>query len=70
MKAKLSWVSYRVPFYPDLVRAHLLVGQPCRDVLKYFSQMLHQKFWSHLFLSLPSRVLESTVLPARMDLFF
>jgi hypothetical protein len=32
--------------------------------------MLHQKFWSHLFLSLSSRVLESTVLPARMNLLF
>jgi hypothetical protein len=32
--------------------------------------MLHQKFWSHLFLSFPSRVLEFDVLLAWVDLFF
>jgi hypothetical protein len=31
--------------------------------------MLHQKFRSYLFLGFPSRVLESTILPAQMDLF-
>jgi hypothetical protein len=32
--------------------------------------MLHQKFWSHFFLGLSSRVLEPAILPARMNLFF
>jgi hypothetical protein len=30
--------------------------------------MIHQKFWSHLFLGFPSWVLESVVLPAQTNL--
>jgi hypothetical protein len=66
----LSSVPYRVPFYSDVVRAHLQVIWPSGDVLEHFYQMLHQKFRSHVFLSLPSRFLESAVHPAWMDLLF
>jgi hypothetical protein len=68
MKTKISSAPYRVSFYSDVVGAHLLVGWPCGDVLEYFTQMLHQKFWSHIFLCFLSWVLESTILPTRMDL--
>jgi hypothetical protein len=37
MKTKLGWAPYRVSFYLDMVRAHLLVRRPCGYVLKYFS---------------------------------
>jgi hypothetical protein len=62
-------VPYWVPFYFDMVEAHLFVGRPAGSVLKYFSKVLYQEPWSYIFSSLPSRVLESTVLPAWMNLF-
>jgi hypothetical protein len=68
VKAKLCWVSYQISFCPDVVRVHLLVRGPTGDVLEYFSKVLHQKLWSDLFLRFLSGVLETAILPARVDL--
>jgi hypothetical protein len=37
MKAKISRAPYRIPFNPNVVRAHLLVSRPCGDMLEHFS---------------------------------
>jgi hypothetical protein len=58
-----------VPFYSDMVRVHMFIRWTARSVLEYFSQVFQQELRSYLFLGLPSRVLESVVLPAQMDLF-
>jgi hypothetical protein len=34
-------VPYRVLFYPDVVRAHLLISWPAGGVLEDFLQVLH-----------------------------
>jgi hypothetical protein len=52
-----------------MVGAHLFIGRPARNVLKYLSEVLHQKLQSYIFLGFPSRVLGSAVLLAWMDLF-
>jgi hypothetical protein len=49
--------------------AHLFIGWPAGSVLEYFSYEFQQELQSYLFLGLPSQVLESAVLPARMNLF-
>jgi hypothetical protein len=51
-----------------VVRAHLLVGGPTRDVLEYFSKVLHQKLWNDPLLRFLSRVLEIAILPARVNI--
>jgi hypothetical protein len=60
---------YRVSFHPDMVGLHLLVSQPVGGVLKHFFQKLHQMLQSNLFTGLPSQVLDSDILPARVNLF-
>jgi hypothetical protein len=60
---------YQVPFYPDMVGAHLCVSRPAGGVLEDFLQVLHQEFQSNLFIDLLSRVLESTIFLAWVDLF-
>jgi hypothetical protein len=61
---------YRVPYHPDIVGAHLYIGQPAGGVLEYFLQMFHQKLRSNLFIGFLSWILESAVLLARVDFFF
>jgi hypothetical protein len=61
-------VPYRVPFYPNIVGAHLLASRPAGGVMKYLSQMFHEELQSYVFTSLLSRVLESAILPAQGDL--
>jgi hypothetical protein len=48
----------------------MFVRWPAGSVLEYFSQVFQQEIQSYLFLGLPSWVLESIVLLARMDLPF
>jgi hypothetical protein len=52
-----------------MVGAHLHIGRPAGGALEYFLQMFHQKLQRNLFISFPSRILESVVLPTRVDLF-
>jgi hypothetical protein len=49
--------------------AHLLVSWPAGGVLEDFIQEFHQELWRNLFDGFPSWVMESTVFPARVDLF-
>jgi hypothetical protein len=62
-------MPYQVPIHPDMVGAHLHIGQPAGGILEQFLQMFHQKLQSNLFIGFPSRILESAVLPTRVDLF-
>jgi hypothetical protein len=52
-----------------MVGTHLFIRRQAGSILEYFSQVLQQELWTYLFIGLPSRVLGSAVLPARMDLF-
>jgi hypothetical protein len=52
-----------------MVGAHLLVSWPAGGVLEHFIQEFQQKLWRDLFAGFPSRVLESTVFLARVNLF-
>jgi hypothetical protein len=52
-----------------MVEVHLFLSRPARSVLKYLSEVLYQELQSYIFSGLPSQVLGSTILPARMDLF-
>jgi hypothetical protein len=61
-------MPYQIPFYPDMVRVHLLVSWPAGSVLEDFIQVLHQDFWSDLFISLLRWVLEFTIFPTQVDL--
>jgi hypothetical protein len=69
VKFVLTRAPYRVPFYPDMVGAHLLISWPAGGVLEHFLQEFHQKLWRNLFVGFLSWVLESTVFPARVNLF-
>jgi hypothetical protein len=60
---------YWVPFYFNMVEAHLLVSWLSRSGLELFSLMLHQELWSYVFLELMRQVLETIVFLAWMDLF-
>jgi hypothetical protein len=51
-----------------VVSVHLLIGGPTGDVLEYFSKVLHQKLWHDLFLRFLSGVMETAILPTRVDL--
>jgi hypothetical protein len=68
-KTKVCRVPYQIPFYTDVIRAHLLIGWPAGGILKQFPQMLYQKLWGYFFLSFPSQVLGSTVFPTQVNLF-
>jgi hypothetical protein len=37
MKFEITMVPYWVPFYPDMVGAHLLIGRPAGSILEYLS---------------------------------
>jgi hypothetical protein len=52
-----------------MVEAHLCIDRLVGSVLKYLSKVPYQELQSYIFSGLPSLVLESAVLPARMDLF-
>jgi hypothetical protein len=39
----MTSAPYRVPFYPDMIGAHLLIGWPVGGVLEHFIQEFHQK---------------------------
>jgi hypothetical protein len=69
MMFEIIRVTYRVPFYPNVVEAHLLFSRSAGGILKYFLLLFHQKLRSNFLASLPSQVLESTILTAWMDLF-
>jgi hypothetical protein len=62
-------VTYRVPLYPDILEAHLLISWPAGGILEYFIQMLQQKLQSNLLTRFSGWVLESNVFPTRLDLF-
>jgi hypothetical protein len=60
---------YRVPFYPDIVGAHLLISRSAASVIEPFFQKFHKKVQGNLLDGFPSGILESAVLPPRVDLF-
>jgi hypothetical protein len=60
---------YGVPFYPDILGAHLYIDRPAGGVLEHFLHMFHQKLRSNLFIGFLSWILESTVLATRVNLF-
>jgi hypothetical protein len=62
-------VPYRVPFYPDMVGAHLFVNRPTTSILEHLFQKLHEKIWVDLFSGFLSRILEPIVLPPQVNLF-
>jgi hypothetical protein len=39
-------------------------------VLEHFFKRFHKKLWRNIFIGFPGRVLESTLLPSQVDLFF
>jgi hypothetical protein len=69
VKFVLTRAPYRVPLYSNMVGVHLLISWPGGGILEHFFQEFHQKLWRNLFTSFLSRVLESTVFPARVNLF-
>jgi hypothetical protein len=52
-----------------MVEAHLFINQLVGSVVKYLFEVLYQELQRYIFSGLPSRVLESAVLPALIDLF-
>jgi hypothetical protein len=68
-KVLLTREPHCVSFHPDMVGAHLLVSQLAGGVLKHFFHELHPMLRSNLLAGLPSRVLDSAVLPAWVNLF-
>jgi hypothetical protein len=60
---------YWVPFYPDMVGAHLLVGRPAGGVLEHLFQELCQVLQGDLLVGFLSRMLHSAIFPTRMNLF-
>jgi hypothetical protein len=60
---------YRVPFYSDMVEAHLFISRSAVNVLKHLFQKLHEKIWVDLFSGFLCRILEPTVLPPWVNLF-
>jgi hypothetical protein len=60
-------VPYRVPFYPNKVGVHQLISWLAGG--GHFIQEFHQKLWRNVFAGFPSWVLESTALPAQVDVF-
>jgi hypothetical protein len=69
IKFVLTRAPYRVPFHPDMVGAHLLISWPAGDVLKHLFQEFHQELWRNLVTGFSSWVLETTVFPARVNMF-
>jgi hypothetical protein len=59
---------YRIPYYSDMVGAHLFVSWPAVGVLEHLFQKLHEVIRGDLFSGFPSRILESAVLPPRVNL--
>jgi hypothetical protein len=60
---------YRVPFYPGMVGAHLLIGRTAGGVLEHLFQELRQVLRGDLLVGFPSRILNSDVFPSRLNLF-
>jgi hypothetical protein len=54
----MTRAPYGVPFYPDMVGAHLLISWLAGGVLEHFIQEFHQKPWRNLFAGFLSQVLE------------
>jgi hypothetical protein len=62
-------VPYWVPFYTDMIGVHLFNSQPAASVLKHLFQKLHEKIWVDLFNGFPSQILETAILPPRVNMF-
>jgi hypothetical protein len=65
----MTKVPYRVPFYPNMAGAHLLVSQLAGGILKHFFQELHQMFQGNFLIGFSSRVLGSAIFPTWLNLF-
>jgi hypothetical protein len=64
-----SRVPYQVPFYPNMVGAHLLISWPTGSVLEHFFQKLHETIQSNPLDGFSSRILGSAILPPWVDFF-
>jgi hypothetical protein len=69
MMTEVCRVPCWVPFYPDAIRTHLLIGCLAGGILKHFPHMLCQNLWGYFLLSFLSWVLGSAVFPTRLNLF-
>jgi hypothetical protein len=65
----MTRAPYWVPFYPDMVGAHLLIGRPAGGVLEHLFQELHQVLRGDLLIGFSSRILKYVVFLTRVDLF-
>jgi hypothetical protein len=68
MKTEVCRVPYQVPLYPDVIRAHLLIGWPYGGILKQSPQMLCQKFWDYFFHDFPESGLGIRCIPNPSEL--
>jgi hypothetical protein len=64
-----SRVPYRVPFYPNMVGAYLLVSRPAAGVLEHFFQNFYETVQSNPLNGFPSRIMGTAILPPWVDLF-
>jgi hypothetical protein len=65
----MTRVPYRVPFYTDMVGAHLLINRPAGGVFEHLLQELHQVLWSDFLIGFLGQILNSAIFPTQVDLF-
>jgi hypothetical protein len=68
-KLVMMRAPYWVPFYPDMVGAHLLIGLSASGVLEHLFQEHHQVLRDDLRIGLLSWILNSAIFPTRVNLF-